>query len=152
MHNSFDNLSKDDMNHVGHGVWIGSHYVLKAAHHLTSKGIKHVVNAAIEFITETPELINWDDLHRNGIEVHNTYWDDTMAQLLYPSTSLDTAVQKIDEVVRSGKPILVNCAMGKSRSTSLVIAYLMARHNLDYDQALAQCKRARPLCQPNANF
>jgi protein-tyrosine phosphatase len=145
-------IGSDDMNHIHNGIWIGGHSVLKSAHWLTSKGISNVVNAAIEFITETPELINWEDLQRNGIEVHNTYWDDTMTQPIFPSASLEAAVKKIDEVIRQGKPILVNCAMGKSRSTSLVIAYLMARCGMSFDEALQTCQRSRPICKPNPNF
>ena len=43
--------------------------------------------------------------------------------------------------------------MGKSRSATIVIAYLLStRHALDPDSALSLLRSARPLCEPNDGF
>lgn len=42
--------------------------------------------------------------------------------------------------------------MGKSRSATVVCAYLMQRYGLTPDQALAQIRETRPLCEPNEGF
>jgi len=42
--------------------------------------------------------------------------------------------------------------MGKSRSATCVCAYLMKRHGISPNEALAQIRQARPLCEPNDGF
>ena len=42
--------------------------------------------------------------------------------------------------------------MGKSRSATCVIAYLMQKYHITPDDALAQIRQSRPLCEPNEGF
>lgn len=42
--------------------------------------------------------------------------------------------------------------MGKSRSATVVIAYLMNRFHLSVLDALARLREARPVCEPNSGF
>jgi dual specificity phosphatase 12 len=42
--------------------------------------------------------------------------------------------------------------MGKSRSATFVIAYLMTEYHIPPSQALAQLCEGRPVCSPNAGF
>jgi dual specificity phosphatase 12 len=42
--------------------------------------------------------------------------------------------------------------MGKSRSATCVIAYLMAKYKISPQEALAQVRQARPLVEPNEGF
>ena len=42
--------------------------------------------------------------------------------------------------------------MGKSRSATLVIAYLMHKYHISPTQALEQIRQSRPLCEPNEGF
>jgi hypothetical protein len=65
---------------------------------------------------------------------------------------LTSAVQFIHEARANGGQVLVHCAMGASRSSAVVIAYLIAAFNLDRDQALQFTARQRPLVGPNAGF
>jgi hypothetical protein len=48
--------------------------------------------------------------------------------------------------------VLVHCAQGMSRSASICIAYLIRYVGLNLEQAMAVCKIARPIVQPNAGF
>lgn len=48
--------------------------------------------------------------------------------------------------------ILVHCAQGKSRSVSVVVAYLMKKYNLSYSQALHAVTRKVADAEPNAGF
>jgi protein-tyrosine phosphatase len=48
--------------------------------------------------------------------------------------------------------VLVHCQMGMSRSSSLVIAFLMKEYGMDYHIAKKFAKDRRPIVQPNEGF
>ncbi|KAF1960206.1 dual specificity protein phosphatase 12 [Byssothecium circinans] len=58
----------------------------------------------------------------------------------------------IQEGLDGGGGVLVHCAMGKSRSATCVIAYLMQKYNVSATQALKQVRHARPIVEPNEGF
>jgi hypothetical protein len=47
---------------------------------------------------------------------------------------------------------LHSSAMGKSRSATVVIAYLMQEHNISPAEALSYLRQARSICEPNEGF
>src|SRR4051794_21439621 len=47
---------------------------------------------------------------------------------------------------------LLSSAMGKSRSATVVIAYLMQEHNISPSEALSHLRQARSICEPNHGF
>jgi hypothetical protein len=47
---------------------------------------------------------------------------------------------------------LFSSAMGKSRSATVVIAYLMQEHNISPSEALSHVRQARSICEPNDGF
>ena len=49
-------------------------------------------------------------------------------------------------------PTVVHCAMGISRSSTIVIAYLMRKYNMKYEDALAHVCRIRKCVNPNPGF
>lgn len=48
--------------------------------------------------------------------------------------------------------VLHPSAMGKSRSATCVIAYLMQKHNITPSEALSHIRQARSICEPNDGF
>ncbi|KAF2462529.1 dual specificity protein phosphatase 12 [Lindgomyces ingoldianus] len=58
----------------------------------------------------------------------------------------------IQDGLDGGGGVLVHCAMGKSRSATCVIAYLMQKHNISASEALSHIRQARSLCEPNGGF
>lgn len=48
--------------------------------------------------------------------------------------------------------ILVHCSKGVSRSTSMVVAYLMKIQDMSFDEALQFVSEKRPVANPNASF
>eukprot|EP00922_Rhytidocystis_sp_ex-Travisia-forbesii_P047454 GHVS01070673.1.p1 GENE.GHVS01070673.1~~GHVS01070673.1.p1 ORF type:complete len:248 (+),score=51.57 GHVS01070673.1:30-773(+) len=56
---------------------------------------------------------------------------------------------------RQSKPegkVLVHCYAGHSRSVSICMGYLMRRHHINYDEALAVVRMARAEATPNPGF
>ncbi|KAF2199685.1 dual specificity protein phosphatase 12 [Delitschia confertaspora ATCC 74209] len=58
----------------------------------------------------------------------------------------------IQEGLDGGGGVLVHCAMGKSRSATCVIAYLMQKHHISASEALSYIRQARKICEPNDGF
>lgn len=48
--------------------------------------------------------------------------------------------------------MLVQCHAGKSRSASVVLAYLMKYKNMGFGTAMAYLKQRRPRVNPNVGF
>lgn len=53
---------------------------------------------------------------------------------------------------RNDGGVLVHCQAGVSRSTTLVAAYLMARHGMNAEQAIDRIRAARPQVDPSEFF
>jgi len=141
-----------DMNHVYRGIWIGGHSALQSGA-LAQHGIRAVVNAAVELVDGTGPHVDWGDLQRNGIVVRHVPLDDTPMQQIVPLSGVThSALQFIHDYVTSGRSVLVNCAMGYSRSPSLVIAYLITYQNMSFDEAYRVVLRGRPQINPNPGF
>ncbi|KAK4372468.1 hypothetical protein RND71_007852 [Anisodus tanguticus] len=58
----------------------------------------------------------------------------------------------IEEAKRQGGGVLVHCFAGKSRSATIVIAYLMKKHGMSQSEAFQFVKSKRPVVSPNASF
>lgn len=58
----------------------------------------------------------------------------------------------IDAALVSGGAVLVHCHEGKSRSVTLLLAYLMIGRGLTLAEALGHMKRVHPKASPNAGM
>jgi len=58
----------------------------------------------------------------------------------------------IDEGLIKGTNVLVHCTLGRSRSSTIVIAYLISRFDVSYEIALEYVKACRPCVLPNRGF
>eukprot|EP01012_Entosiphon_sulcatum_P061375 TRINITY_DN868_c0_g1_i1.p1 TRINITY_DN868_c0_g1~~TRINITY_DN868_c0_g1_i1.p1 ORF type:complete len:273 (+),score=43.81 TRINITY_DN868_c0_g1_i1:30-821(+) len=142
----------EHINRIHNNVWQGGYQALRASV-LRERGITCVINAAFELERGGGgPFIDWDDLARAGIEVLHLNWDDSPRQQIYPSETLDRALTWLDGIAAAGHNVLVNCAAGVSRSSSTVIAYLISRVGMTFDQALATCRAGRPISNPNPGF
>ncbi|KAH7406484.1 protein-tyrosine phosphatase-like protein [Phaeosphaeria sp. MPI-PUGE-AT-0046c] len=83
------------------------------------------------------EVVRWMDVALGKVESTET-------------ESKSTPGEKDDGGKRGG--VFVHCAMGKSRSATLVVAYLMWKYKLDPKSALDQLCEGRPVCDPNPGF
>jgi hypothetical protein len=144
-------VGSGDLNHVYRGIWIGGHTALQSGI-LTQHGIRAVINGAME-LADGSFPIDWGDLQRNGISVQHVPMDDTPTQPLVPlSPAAQAALHSLHDNVTAGRPVLVNCAMGISRSSSLVIAYLIVYQHMSFDEAYGVVLSGRPQANPNPGF
>ncbi|CAG5037831.1 unnamed protein product [Parnassius apollo] len=57
----------------------------------------------------------------------------------------------IDEGIKKGN-VLVHCHFGVSRSATIVIAYIMAKYNLSFEEAFSYVRNRRRFINPNPGF
>ncbi|XP_074532344.1 dual specificity protein phosphatase 19-like [Halichoeres trimaculatus] len=73
-----------------------------------------------------------------------------------PDTDITSYFQEcssfIDQAREQDGVVLVHCNAGVSRSSSIVIGYLMLKEGLMFDEAYSQVKLARPSICPNPGF
>jgi len=73
-----------------------------------------------------------------------------------PDTDLlmhfDECFSFIDEAISSGGNVLVHCFAGRSRSVTIVVAYLMKKHRMSLESALSLVRSKRPQVAPNEGF
>lgn len=65
---------------------------------------------------------------------------------------LDESIEFIRRCTELEFPVLVHCNAGVSRSSSVVIGYLIRECHLPFDEAFRAVKLKRPAIQPNAGF
>jgi protein-tyrosine phosphatase len=63
----------------------------------------------------------------------------------------EQAIEFIDENIKSGN-VLVHCLAGVSRSSTIVIAYLMKTLKWDFEKSYKNVVKLRPQTNPNSGF
>ncbi|KAL2867907.1 dual specificity phosphatase YVH1 [Aspergillus lucknowensis] len=132
------------MNKVpGHNIYIGGIFSLKNKAALRRANVTHVLSVLRLQPTDDTFLhyqhhhIDVDDVEDENLLEH------------FPS-----AIEFIQSGLETGGGVLVHCAMGKSRSATICIAYLLHRQRSVFtpQSALALLRESRPLCEPNSGF
>lgn len=59
---------------------------------------------------------------------------------------------KFIEEQRKKTNVLVHCAAGISRSSAILISYMMKKYNISYEEAFKKVKSKRSCIQPNSGF
>ena len=67
-------------------------------------------------------------------------------------SSLNKCTQFIEDAVSKDGKVLVHCMCGISRSSSMVIAYLINKRAQTYESAIKQITERRPIVNPNPSF
>ncbi|CAK8540988.1 unnamed protein product [Lathyrus sativus] len=126
---------------VAEHVYLGGDAVAKDRDILKRNGITHVLNC-VGFVC--PEYFKADFVYR-------TLWlqdspSEDITSILYD------VFDYFEDVRENNGRVFVHCCQGVSRSTSLVIAYLMWREGQSFDDAFQFVKAARGIADPNMGF
>ncbi|KAK6130327.1 hypothetical protein DH2020_035919 [Rehmannia glutinosa] len=68
------------------------------------------------------------------------------------SQYFDECFTFIEEARATGGGVLVHCFAGRSRSVTVVVAYLMYKNGMSLSEALKHVKIKRPVASPNSGF
>ncbi|TKY64911.1 Protein-tyrosine-phosphatase MKP1 [Spatholobus suberectus] len=126
---------------VADHVYLGGDAVARDRDILKHNRITHVLNC-VGFVC--PEYFKADFVYR-------TLWlqdspSEDITSILYD------VFDYFEDVREQGGRVFVHCCQGVSRSTSLVIAYLMWREGQSFDDAFQFVKAARGIADPNMGF
>lgn len=128
-------------------LFIGGHRIARDKQLLLKLGITHIVNCSL------PKA-------EGG--VHNVFEEDTRFKYLRVSVvdsdeadlepHFKPATRFINKARKAGDAVLVHCQQGVSRSSSIILAYMMVFENLDLKEAYKRLKIIRPVVKPKKNF
>ncbi|KAJ9700230.1 hypothetical protein PVL29_005855 [Vitis rotundifolia] len=125
---------------IDEGLFLGSVGAASNKSELKSLNITHILTVANMLEPAHP-----NDFTYKIIEVTDKA-DTNIAQ------HFDECFNFIDEAKRLGGGVLVHCFLGRSRSVTIVIAYMMKKHGMSLSQALEHVKSRRQLAAPNYGF
>ncbi|KAL2339151.1 hypothetical protein Fmac_013597 [Flemingia macrophylla] len=125
---------------IDEGLYLGSIAAAYNKEALKNYNITHILTVACKIKPPHPA-----DFVYKVIEVVDKY-DVDLKQ--YFNECLDF----IDEAKRHGGGVLVHCFAGKSRSVSIVIAYLIKTRGMSFNEALRHVRTVRPTAFPNQGF
>ena len=128
------------MSLVSPKVYIGDVYQASDLSWLKSAGITHIVNMAVELPTYFPKKFYY-----------------------YRANAEDNESQSLEDILREGYRfmihgehhggnILVHCYAGISRSSSMVLYYLMRKFRISLVRAFQHLKTLHPRTRPNPGF
>lgn len=86
----------------------------------------------------------------NNIEYYNYVLEDNC---LYAKEIIQYSKEIFNLIeINSDKNILIHCNEGQSRSVSVIIYYLIKKHNYSFDDALDYIKKIKSDAKPNSVF
>ncbi|CAJ1071383.1 dual specificity protein phosphatase 12 [Xyrichtys novacula] len=128
---------------VDPGLYIGTAADLNDSQALINAAITHILS--VDSVDPRCLLSAQKDLCMKWV----TVLDETTSDLL---SHMDDCYLFIQEAVDGGGAVLVHCQAGRSRSATVVVAYLMKRHHLSFADAYLKLKNVKQDVQVNSGF
>jgi hypothetical protein len=129
-----------EANQIIDGLWLGSLESSYDRETLKKKGITHIISVLAGYEPPFPEDFNYlvinalDNQSSNLIDVFN-----------------DTSDFISDAFCNNGN-VLVHCAYGRSRSATIIVAFLIDSFGMYVDTAINLLQSKRPIVEPNPNY
>lgn len=130
-----------ECSRVSDHVFLGSDVVARDREALRRRGITHVLNCVGAACP---------DYFRSELNYKTLWLRDSPAEDI--TSVLYDAFDYLEDARAASGRVLVHCVRGASRSAAIVVAYLMWRHSLPFDDALRRVRTARAAADPNFGF
>eukprot|EP00010_Vexillifera_abyssalis_P005795 CAMPEP_0201553668 /NCGR_PEP_ID=MMETSP0173_2-20130828/32113_1 /ASSEMBLY_ACC=CAM_ASM_000268 /TAXON_ID=218659 /ORGANISM="Vexillifera sp., Strain DIVA3 564/2" /LENGTH=457 /DNA_ID=CAMNT_0047964593 /DNA_START=37 /DNA_END=1407 /DNA_ORIENTATION=- len=125
---------------VVNDVWLGSYNAAKNRYWLQRHNITHILTVAKGLSSVPREHFTTKTIHVEDKEEENLI------------NHFAECIEFMEEAVNAKKGVLVHCVAGVSRSATVVIAYLMTVHGMNWKKAVALVREKRPGINPNRGF
>ena len=124
-------------------IYIGSAHNAANFNLLEENNIKLIINMTNEITNYYPDIYIYKQfgLNDNNKDDIERYLNDTY-----------NIIEEFNKNNTENKNILIHCFMGKSRSASIIIYYIMKKYNKTFEEALIEIKRKRNIVNPNIKF
>ncbi|KAL0742752.1 hypothetical protein Bca4012_084265 [Brassica carinata] len=134
---------------IQEGLYLGSVAAACNKNLLKSYNVTHILTVASSLIPAHPDDFVYKVVRGMTIYIYIYIYlkEDTNLEMYF-----DECFDFIDEAKKLGGSVLVHCFVGKSRSVTIIVAYLMKKHGMTLTQALLHVKSIRPVASPNAGF
>ncbi|KAL4641097.1 hypothetical protein GN956_G11367 [Arapaima gigas] len=136
------------VNEVWPNVFIGDEKTALERHHLERMGVTHILNAAEgkwNNVATGPTYYSDMNVEYYGVEAEDIPTFD-LSKFFYPAAEFINRVLSKPE-----NKLLVHCVMGRSRSATLFLAYLMIHQDLTVVEAIEHVRQRRCIL-PNRGF
>ncbi|KAK7077241.1 Dual specificity protein phosphatase 3 [Halocaridina rubra] len=138
-----------DMDEVYPKLFLGDCDAATNEAYLLRNGITHILNAADN--TSGPARVKTGaEFYKNPSIIYQGL-DLLDMPFINISVHFEKASEFIDEALASGGCILIHCRQGRSRSATIVAAFLMLRRNMTAARALTLLRESREI-RPNNGF
>lgn len=147
-------LKKGDICDGSGALFLGGFKAVLNNNFIATAGVGAVVNTAKGLEMFGPKYVGGvAETKARGVDFLDLNWVDAHDQIL-PVADLQRSVKYIHAAIITGKSVVVHCAQGKSRSTTVVLAYLSSamKERLTMVDALAFVKERRAMAGPNSSF
>ncbi|KAF4668205.1 Dual specificity protein phosphatase 14 [Perkinsus olseni] len=125
-------------------LYLGGARVASNLEILTEKGITHIVNTAADVCSNS--------FADRGFKYLTLFLKDTRDEPMLPAVLYHAVLWIHSAITEEKGKVLVHCFEGVSRSSTVVIAYLMWLRAWTYNRAFDWVKTIRPICNPNTGF
>ena len=129
-------MSQFDADEVVPGVWLGGENAARDRQGLRERRILRVLS-----VHEEPERLGVDD---GMLRCHAVRVNDLPAEADLLRAEIPAALSFLREAAIAKEAVLVHCMYGRSRSATVIIAWLMYEKGLSLSEALALVRASRP--------
>jgi atypical dual specificity phosphatase len=140
--NKIDNINAlfDGPHEIIDNIYVGSGYHASNWELLEKLEITHIINVAVEipnYFENDIDYLKIDKIKDDGEEIYN-------------KNELDILLENIHKILKNKKnKLFIHCLVGRSRSVTILIAYLIKYHKINLDESLKLIKSKREYINPS---
>lgn len=123
------------MSLVAKGLWIGNIETAFDEQFIKNAGINCIINLS------QVKIKHPGDIHVLNIDIND-----------HPDSNIDFYFDLTYDLIDKYESVLVHCFAGVSRSSTIVLNYIMIKHGLTFEDAYRYLKKHRSIVRPNSGF
>ena len=131
---------KFEADEILDGIYLGSIDSVYDQKSLEEHGITHIISAVAGFVPPYPDKFKYIVI--NALDSLNTDL----------SENFDLCNDFIQKALNKNGKVLIHCIAGRSRSVTILCAYIIYKFGIDVNNALNSIRSRRNIIEPNQNF